>query len=401
MKLILLVWYKLKIILSDRLFLVSMVVIPLLLAYVMGSAIRFEKFGSIPVGVVDEDKSKLSSLVFQRLSSKEGISFKMYEKEDAIKQLKDNKLEAIFVFKEGFEKDIMSGKTSELIDFIKSPTSFSADFIGEVVAGEVIRPASDSFAANTVVQQYNRLGIKIKDSLFNEVYEYTDSLWQPKPLMTMNYTELEGNRQVKVDRISIPYNSSASIGMLVLFVMFYILFGSGWLVEEKSNGTLKRLVTGSGALLNSYAANILVLFIAGVFQVSIFLVFCKLILKVDILKGPVSFFLFGVYILAVISICMMLSAILKTSAQLQAGAPVFTILSGFIGGCFWNNLEISKTIKQLALITPQGWVIDGVDRLFINPANLNPVIPHIFVLSIVPIVLLPISYILVKRQVEN
>jgi len=385
--------------LSDRLFFAAMVIIPLLITVVTGYALRNEKAGSIKIAVVDKDNTDLSRVLIERLSAKEGIDLKNVDSEYALDLLKNNEVEEVFIIKRGFKDRIINGENEELIDVLKSPYSFSAEFAGEVVAGEVMRLLSNSVAVNWIADEYRKLGIEVDDNLEDEILKYAESQWEPEPLMTIRYQEMEGNMAKDMDRALLPSSTAASVGVIIVFIMFYVLFCSGWLVEERISGTLKRLVSGLHTLGYSFVGSILALMLLGILQIVLFFTVCRVVFDVVVFTSAWSYVVIFAYLLSVISISMFLSSILKTPSQLQAGAPVLALLMGFAGGCFWNFVEMPKSLKTLSLLTPQGWTLEGINSLLVNPSEPGIAIRSVMVLLIVSLILLPLSYIIIKRHV--
>ena len=150
-----------------------------------------------------------------------------------------------------------------------------------------------------------------------------------------------------------PAATASSAGLIAAFIMFFMLFGSGWLVEERTNGTIKRLGAGHGAVAVSFGGSILALLAAGILQILMFGAILKLLFDIVLFTGILSCITLLSYLLAVTAVSMFLSSVLKTQAQLQAGAPVIALLTGFMGGCFWNFIEMPERIRFLSLLTPQ------------------------------------------------
>ncbi|MCX7711762.1 MAG: ABC transporter permease [Clostridia bacterium] len=401
MKLVIVTYYKLKMMFSDRLFFAAMILIPLFITIATGYALRNEKLNTIPVAFVDEDQSEYSKLLISRLSSKEGFQIAVEDRINAVEKLKANKVEAVFIIKQGFEERITRRENEDLMEMLKSPASFSAAFITEVVAGEVIRFTSGHMAADWVQKQYKKLKKPGGPKLTEEVLQEVDAQWTPKPLMTIQYVELDHGMEIEVKSVSLPAATATSTGIIVVFTMFYILFSSGWLIEEKRNGTLKRLVSGPDALGYSFAGSIISLAISGAFQITLFALVDKVAFGVDLFPGARSYMVFGAYLFCVIALSMFLSSVLKTPAQLQAGAPVFALLTGFVGGCFWNFIEVSKELEQLSLLTPQGWALRGINSLLAGTGDYSVAVGSVVVLLITSLILLPLSYMIIKRTVEK
>ncbi|MCX7749357.1 MAG: ABC transporter permease [Clostridia bacterium] len=397
MKLLNITFYKLKMMLSDRLFFAAMIIIPIFIMFSAGYAIKQEKLDIIPVAAVDEDKSSYSGLFLKRFGAKEGLKIEHTDRAKAAEMLRKSRVEAVVVIKEGFEEKLISGDKSEVIDLIKQPSTLATGYIGEVAAGEVMRLEANNLAADWVVRQYEKLNKPVSEGLYDEVIRYTDAQWEPVPLMTVDYMEMQGDKPVEVHRVTLPAATASSMGILAVFILIFVLFNCGWLIEEKRNGTLKRLVSGYGALGYSFLGNILALLIAGAAQIILFALVSGIFFKIDLFPDKRSYILLMVYLLAAISIGLFLSAVLKTTTQMQAFAPVFALLTGFIGGCFWNFIDVSERLKQLALLTPQGWVLKGLGSLAANTGDIG--MPFV-VLTGISAVLLPMSYLLISRSVR-
>lgn len=400
-KLISTAFYKLKMMLGDKLLFSAMILIPLMITIAAGYSFRHEKLDIIPVAVVDEDGSEYSSLLLERLSGKEGLALITTDRETAAALLEENEAEQVFIIQKGFEEAIRKGVSEGLIELISSASSYSAGYTSEVVAGEVIRIVTANMAANNVTEQYEELGIAKGSGFWDEVYAYADALWEPEPLMTIEYKELKAGIVEQVSQISLPAASASSAGLIVAFINFYMLFAGGWLIEERMNGTIKRLGVGSGAIALSFQGSILALFTTGILQIAMFTAVLRLFFGISLFTDPLSWLVLAAYLLAVIAISMFLSSVLKTQAQLQVGAPVLALLTGFVGGCFWNYVEMPQGVQVLSLFTPQGWALRALNRLLTDPAALSSAGISLLVLFTISLILLPASYMIINVQLRR
>lgn len=338
--------YKLKILFSDKSFLIAMTVIPLFLTLITGYALRFEKYNEIPVAICDLDDTDYSNMILERVKGKKGFKILQTDENKAIKLVKDYKVESAFIFKEGFKENILSGETKGIIEQIAHPSSISQEIIKEIIGSEVARIMLNTDSADWVINEYiklNKLPSETqsdeKEQIWNEAWEYTDSLWEPEPPMKLKF------ENIREDTIGTPESkkttsqeegvsqekniskggtiSSSAFGMLIAFIMFLIMFNSSWLVDEKENGTLKRIISGPGALTALFIGNILSLLIIGIIQVVLFSTICSLIYGVDIFTRASNIIIILIYLFSVIGISLFISSLLKTRLQLQAGAPLF------------------------------------------------------------------------------
>lgn len=387
--------------LADRLFFAAMIIIPLLITIAAGYALRYEKLNTIPLAVVDEDMSDSSRLLLDRLDEKEGISLTRTDRENAMEMLENYEAEQVYIISEGFEDSMLKGESEGLLEMYSSPSSYSEGFTREVVAAEAIRIIMTNTAADNVLQKYEELEIEKGSGFREEVTAYADTFWEPEPIFTIDYREIRGNETESVERVSMPAASASSTGLIIAFIMFFMLFSSGWLIEERTNGTIKRLGAGNRALAISFQASVLALFAAGVIQILMFSVVLKLFFDIVLFTGVWSYLVLSAYLLAVIGISMFLSSVLKTQTQLQAGAPVVALLSGFAGGCFWNFIEMPERIRSLSLLTPQGWALSAVNALLLDPGAVSDAVMPLVVLFAISLVLLPASYVIINTQLRR
>ncbi|HHV96750.1 MAG TPA: ABC transporter permease [Clostridiaceae bacterium] len=393
--------YKLKILLSDKSFMLAMTVIPLILTIITGYALKFEKENKIPLAVCDLDKTDYSKTVIDLISKKDGLEIIITDEETAVEMVRDYKVEAAYIIKEGFKENLIKGNTNGIIEQVSSPSSIASNMIGEIIGGEISRIIINITAADWVVSEYNSLKAdnrlksayseKDVDVLWQEAWDYTDSLWASGPAMTIDYIEIESSNVTEnPDNINVESSmnkpvpgssmnksafgtdsiSSAAFGMLTAFIMFMLMFNSSWLVEEKENGTLKRIISGPGAISALFIGNILSLIFIGLIQIVLFSFICTIVFKVNLFAYVSNICIIIIYLFSVISLSLFISSFLKTRIQLQAGAPLFSIITGFIGGCFWNIPQAGGFVKTISLFTPQGLALD-LFNIFSAGANLS------------------------------
>ncbi|NMB96102.1 MAG: ABC transporter permease [Clostridiaceae bacterium] len=371
--------YKLKILMSDKNFMLAMTIIPLILTIITGYALKFENENKIPVAICDLDGSDYSNVVIEMISNKDGFEVIITGEETALKMVKDYKVEAAYIIKEGFKEKLLEGNTNGIIEQISSPSSIASNMIGEIIGGEISRIILNITAADWVVSEYDKLKAdnRIKsayeaidiNTLWQEAWDYTNSLWDSGPAMTIDYVETEKSGNINNESNTSDFSSgadsisSAAFGMLTAFIMFLIMFNSSWLVEEKENGTLKRIISGPGAISALFTGNVLSLVFIGFMQIILFSLISTIIFRVNLFAQVENICIIIIYLFSVIALSLFISSFLKTRMQLQAGAPLFSIITGFIGGCFWNLPQMGGFVKTISLFTPQGLTLDLFNEL--------------------------------------
>ena len=318
----------------------------------------------------------------------------MLARDEAYEKLETHKIEAVFVITKGFGERVEAGNTKELIEYKMLPSSYSEGYFLEVFAGQVLTLFSRIMSLDKCAAAYKEAGLEVTADFYKEVGEYFDSHWREGPPMSTLYTEVQGGREVVSSGATLPISEMVTTGMLLVFTMFYVLACSGWLLDEKEHETLKRLRSAPGALALSYWGGAFALFICGALQMAGSILILKVTSGKTIITGIDKYALLALYLLTTVSISMLLSSVLKTRNQLQSFIPMFAIATGFLGGCFWTLPELPRGLRNLSLLTPQGWVLEGFRRLLPAGANTSPGYSYIpfLVLALTPLIFLSLSY---------
>ncbi|HWJ02703.1 MAG TPA: ABC transporter permease, partial [Verrucomicrobiae bacterium] len=387
--------YRLKLMLRDRVMLAALLIIPLLFTLLAGSVQKYEKTNRIPVVLVDQDQSEYSKLLVARFSRAEGVDVILLDEPKAKAKVENFAAEAAFVIKPGFKEAILREQVDGTIKMLKSPNSLAAGIIEEMLAGEIMRLVSNAASANWVEREYSQYDLHMEkqpEDLWKGTWQYADSLWEPKPLMVLEYEEAAKQGVESPQRNSIPVLSTTSLGMLLMFLLLFILANCSWLIEENQNFTLKRIVLIPGLLGRFFLAHILALFVLASLVVVCFVLITGLVFKANIFISLWQFLIIGAYILSAISLGMFMAAWLKTPRQLQSTLPMVVLLTSFVGGCFWSFMDLSHSLKILSRFTPQGWALASMLDILANNYTMGEVLQAVGVLLFSALALFSLSY---------
>lgn len=382
--------YRLKMLLADRQLLLSMLVIPLLLAAIGGYALKKERDGEFTVFVVDEDSSQYSDKFINALSEAGGLIVQKGTAAKAAAVVRQGRAEAIFIIPDSFEDNIKNGNFDSAVRIVLSPYTSALGFLQEVSASIVMELAAKELSKDLIRESFAELGKVFDKGTEREIEQYFDAFLKPVPPMKLDYKEI-GKRETAAGRSLIPLGS-VTVGLIPVFSMFYIMSGSEWLLEERRNGTLKRLIACPSGMRIAYAGSALALFAAGMLQALLYILLTALFSGGLLFSALGSFALLVVYLAAAVGLCMLLAAIFPTAGRLQSFAPFFVLATGFLGGCFWNYGDMPLPLKKLALVTLQGWLLEGVHRFEMLAGGALQLIQPFLVLTLAALILFVLSY---------
>jgi len=387
---------RLKLLFSDARFFVAIIFIPLVVSAMMGNALDRQEKSEMELVIVDYDQSEMSKNLIMALENKESIHIRQMNMKKAKRYVEDNQVEAAVIIPADYEAKLLSG---DLQGILQIDIAFSADsrgFLSEMIAGEVFRQSGP------IISQKAVSGVLMKDEI--PVINSITSLIQEK------YDEIYANDRVYVDYIVLPAKPpesgglvnypaavASSLGLIVLFLLFGTLHGSSWLTRDKDLGVLKRFVTAGGVKLTWFLASWLSLFLVGTLLAIVLVLGSYFLTGFLPVEGIKSWLLILVYIACNCSVGLFLSTIFKRAEHLQAATPIIAIVSGFAGGCLWNQMGTIANLPIISLFTPQGWVLQALGALYAYPGT-AVWLQSLVVLSGLSIILAVVAWVRLKKD---
>lgn len=369
-------------ILRDRGELVSIVFLPLLLTYVFGVA--FGSSGSErPIAVLwlEADTSVYATQIRTLIDDEASVEIVEVTRAEADKKLADGDASIVVRVPEGFGTAIDGGKNAA-VEVEQAPDSNRAMAALEVVQGAVARVSADVQAARITADVWP--GGEVPDIRpqgivpdlsgfipvawaplgdpppFDELYDLADGFWEPEPPIGVAGTKVTSS-EVRGDNVLAASNIHYSVGFTVMFVMFMAFGSAGGILEEREQGTLRRLLVTPSTRAHILGGKVLGVIGTSTIEATILVGLGALAFAVPWGRDPLALLLvLGAYILASAGLAVFITAIVRTRSQLSAIGPIASTGLAMIGGCYWP-IEMTPTFMQnVAKFTPTGWAMSGL-----------------------------------------
>jgi len=375
--------YRLKMIVGDRLCLALMVLLPLAAVLVAG-AVGSRQGTAVPIAVVDHDRSTYSRLVIERLQGRGAVQVTEMAEAEAVRRVRAGRLEAAYIIAPGFEDRIRAGEPSGLVEIVKSPASLAAELIGEYLAGEAVRLASNVMAADNVVGEYARMGLVDaagEDALWLAAWRHTDAQWEPAPLMRMDYREPRLGGVVDPSVPSAPAVSDPALfGLAASLAMFNALLAARWIVDDRKRGILDRLRAVRAGVGDYMLGHMAAVFIVGAATFGVTVLAAAARLHIQPAVSGAAAGLLAAYLLAVSGLSLLLGTALRSDFQLQVAIPFLTLFTAVLGSGLVNLAQVSRAFRAVSLVTPQGWLMDGLHAALLGGGGPAAAAPQLAVL---------------------
>jgi len=335
----------LKRVAKDRMAILWLLVMPLVMAYVFGSAMRGGGAQATWIPVIDLDRQELSALFIEQLRE-EGYYI---EVKDAAAQLElKTKWPYGVVIPPGFGEAILHGQQVK-IPLVKG--NGSPENILEV----------QSRLLQAIVRFTKGLALAdVSNRPWDDAAKAAlkEALARPQLLGLTR----AGYRTLRPP----PTGFSQSLpGMLVMFVIQMILtYGGTSLVRDRIGGQMRRLLAAPVHPFEAYAGKILARVTLGCAQAAILLGCGSIMFRLPLGDHPL-FLLPVVLALATVAGCLSLLAGVLCSSEKQVTLVAIFGAMGLsaLGGCWWPIEIVPETFKTVAMFTPSYWAMHGLQSV--------------------------------------
>jgi len=360
--------------------LAAVIILPLVLTMIFGSAFANVEGKPARVPFVDEDGTAYATQVRTILEKEPSLAIETMSRAEAEKLVTSGDVPVAVIIPKGFGGDVKAG-TAE-IQSLMNPQSDTAFAIAAVVQGIAVRMSSNVAAANAVA------AIKPGDKPFPELYDIADAFWEPEPPVSVKGQTVIA-ADVRGETVQASGTTQSSAGMAVFFIMFVTFGGAGAILEEREQGTLRRLLvtpTSKSALLGGKIVGIVA---TATLQTLILTAASAVIFGVpwgrQWLANAIVLFC---YILAVTGLAVLVSTIVRSRDQFAGASPIFSTGLAMIGGCWWSLDIVAPVMRTIAKFTPTGWAMIGLTDVLARNRGIEAIgLPVLFLLAFATVTL--------------
>jgi ABC-2 type transport system permease protein len=395
-----LVLHDLRLFLTSRGNLVSLILIPILMTLVVGIFSGGDDESTlVRVDIIDNDDSELSVEFIDtlRLVNESLVLCPMDNSEGDICELGDQALFDVEWANERVEGGIVLAMLEIPDGFGASLQAFQSTTLVYRSKGDLTAPTFIRQAVEAAIQRVNgavvasRVGSDVLDGLnafrLDEdergefqggVYERAAALWD-ESLAQVRYRLSD---QVEVGTsTSLQDGLGQSVpGMGCMFVMFTVFGGMTALVVERRQWTLQRLASMPISRTQLLGGKLLARFILGLIQ---YLVVFTVGLVASIYFGEDVLALILImlsYTLAVTALSFAIGARVENEAQASGLSLLLSITLAPLGGAWWPMEVVPDFMRIIGHISPVAWAMDGFNSLIFQHGDLGTVWVSILVL---------------------
>jgi ABC-2 type transport system permease protein len=331
------------------------IVVPLALAFIFNvifSGISGDS-GAIKLGVVNADHGSASQAftrqVLPAVNRSGLITIRTEPSAGRARALAANgTLDAVIVIPAGFSARVAAGQPASL------------QVIGNVdasIAAEVARSIAESYAA-----ELNRVRLSVATVLAGPGGAGGAS---PQALAAQAAAAATpvAVSDVSAQTKQLDNKSFFAAGMAVFFLFFTVQFGVTSLLEERSEGTLARLLAAPISRASILGGKLLTSFGLGVISMTVLVVATSLLFGAEWGNPLGVAILIVAAIASAMGIMSLIASVARNAEQAANWQSVVSVVLGLLGGTFFPVSQAPGVLSTLTFAAPQAWFLRGLGDL--------------------------------------
>lgn len=364
---------------SSRTHLLFMLFLPILFTFLLGNSLSTgaPEAGAdnrILLPIVSEDHGALSAALLAELRGSTTVKTTLIPRADAETLFADEDAPALLIIPAGFSAAILNGEMADL-DLQTAPRNSNGDIVAQAVETAVFNITSPIIIAqqSVVAAEGKRpfVDAAAKEAYFQQALLIAKDNIATAPeqmIVTQPPAAPEAN-----DGFDIAAHQSA--GQLITWVFIPLLGISGLFAFERTQGTLRRLLTTPARKSTFLLGTITGQFGASLVQMTLLVLFGVFVMKVNwgnsVAGLALILFTFG---LAGVALGTMLGTFVKTDSQASNISIMAGMSMALLGGC-WFPLELFPPGVQTAVhILPTTWAMQGLTDLVLRGQGFSDIL---------------------------
>ena len=377
-------------VLKDRSSFLLLLVVPLALIAVIGAAFGgFTNSSSqiaITVAVNNQDNGYVGKAVVDALkinTSSLKITVNSYNTADGVmQQVKDSNADAGVIIPAGTTDTLIKTSadtktTSNLVKVYSLPNSTDArvTIVQNLVSGVVNSLVSTQYAGSSAVSQV----YKVCNIPGNHCAQQTiDAATIAKSVGNASAVATQ-NAQIQLLTAGQAPKTNSFDQTVPGYAVFFALFGlnavAATILQEKEDGTFRRLLIAPIQKYSLLGGKVLAQFILTLLQLAVLFAIGNLVFHLDVTSWPALILLLIGTSFATTGLGILLVSVVKTRRQLNPIVTLVTLITAAIGGAWWPLYLEPTWMQQIAKVGITAWAMEGLNAIMIYGKGFESAIP--------------------------
>ncbi len=378
-----------KIRLRDRKGFITLLLMPLVLTAILGSALSglFSETGSIPdtsVGIVvsadDDLTDQFVNKILQGDELKESIALKEFNSKAALKKaVGQQQVDFGVIIPSGWGEGLMMGEVKEATILSDPEKEIQSTIMKSIMTSFIDRVTSVSIASEVVSKELSS-AVPVSDQkvdVVNAVSGLANDLSEIAGAQLNAVTTKEGGKE---PISGMQYYAAA---MCAMFVLFNVTFGAKSIVQERKTETLARLLSSpihrSSIITGKFLGTLYFSFL----QFLVFVTATHYLFGVSWGSNILQVLVIGLaYSVTVAGFAMIIAGIITEEKTADTVGGIGVQILALLGGSMIPVATFPNSLQQLANIAPNKWALGTLLEIMNGTAWSTLILPvSVLVLS--------------------
>ena len=312
----------------------------------------------IPLLVADQDKTDITKKTISDIDSVKMIEVIPCDFDTALDLIKSGKRTSVLVFHKGFSDSVKALKPLpwELqFDAARAQeTGVLQSLLTRTLYGSVGKVISKNVMIQSISMQFPFMDTTMRNNIVSRMSGNANANSSIQSIMKLTTSSVIA---AKVGNVGLV---QAVAGTAVMMLLFSLTGMGGGLLDEKEQGTLKRLLYSpihpAEILLGKMASSIIV----AIFQLSVMFIFASLVFHLHIINKivPLTILIFATAV-ACSGFGVFLATVARSRQQLQSMSTLIILSMSVIGGSMVPTFLMPQWMQNVSVVSINYWSIQG------------------------------------------
>ena len=330
--------------------------------------------------VTDLDSTDKSQKIISELDSLKELNIIRSPLENAKKEIRAGNRIGVLVFSRGFADSIRYGGREPLELFYDPAREMEIGLIQKALMSTLYSSIGSESAKEDVKKNIAKIYSDLDSSLLNEIYASVDEQFSQSSGSGNNNRQLEMTAVIKEEKVNWGLVQAVA-GVAVMMLLFSVAAMGASLLEEKEEGTLKRLLISPMPPTHLLFGKLINALIVSILQLAVLFIFSWLVFGLDIGVDVPSLI---VMILSTAYACssfgIFLASLSRSRKQVESMSTIIILVMSAIGGSMIPLFIMPGFMQDIAIFSVNYWSINGFYDIFWRQLPFTKVIVNALVL---------------------
>ena len=314
--------------------------------------------------VSDDDKTELSIRIVSQIDSLKEIKVRLTSTDSALRWIHIGREDAVLILHRGLKDSIEAGRRMPIELVFDKAKQVQMGILMGALGGNLARITGTQSMEMNAIRRFDQENPGMDEAMKKGIHAMISKNIHGGAGNTRQESLLRAT-PVQPDKQTSPGLVQAVAGTAVMMLLFSVAGLGASLLQEKEEGTLKKLLFSPLSPQNILFGKMISANVVGTIQLTIMFLFSAFVFGLNIWQNiPGLMIMVGATSFACSGFGILLSAVAKSRAQVQGLSTLLVLTMSAIGGSMIPSFIMPLWMQKMAAFTVNYWSIQGFYDIF-------------------------------------